>query len=146
MKEGKSMEELSRFGVSIPKELLKAFDEYIERKHYANRSEAIRDLIRQKLVEEEWKESKEEVVGVITYIYDHHKRELVDKLIEIQHNHYNKIITTQHIHIDHDRCLEAILVKGKANEIKELADKIQAQKGVLHLNLALTTLGKSLPT
>ncbi len=140
------MEELSRFGVSIPKELLKAFDEYIERKHYANRSEAIRDLIRQKLVEEEWKESKEEVVGVITYIYDHHKRELVDKLIEIQHNHYNKIITTQHIHIDHDRCLEAILVKGKANEIKELADKIQAQKGVLHLNLALTTLGKSLPT
>ncbi len=140
------MEELSRFGVSIPKELLKAFDEYIERKHYANRSEAIRDLIRQKLVEEEWKESKEEVVGVITYIYEHHKRELVDKLIEIQHIHYNKIITTQHIHIDHDRCLEAILVKGKANEIKELADKIQAQKGVLHLNLALTTLGKSIPT
>lgn len=140
------MEELSRFGVSIPKELLKAFDEYIERKHYANRSEAIRDLIRQKLVEEEWKESKEDVVGVITYIYDHHKRELLDKLIEIQHDYYNKIITTQHIHIDHDRCLEAILVKGKANEIKELADKIQAQKGVLHLNLALTTLGKSLPT
>ncbi len=140
------MEKLARFGISIPEELLKAFDEYIERKHYANRSEAIRDLIRQKLVEEEWKESKEEVVGVITYLYDHHKRELTDKLIEIQHNHYDKIITTQHIHVDHDRCLEAVLVKGKANEIKELADKIQAQKGVLHLNLALTTLGKSLPS
>ncbi|PMP67129.1 MAG: nickel-responsive transcriptional regulator NikR [Thermodesulfobacterium geofontis] len=140
------MEKLARFGISIPEELLKAFDEYIERKHYANRSEAIRDLIRQKLVEEEWKESKEEVVGVITYLYDHHKRELADKLIEIQHNHYDKIITTQHIHVDHDRCLEAVLVKGKANEIKELADKIQAQKGVLHLNLALTTLGKSLPS
>jgi len=140
------MEKLARFGISIPEELLKAFDEYIERKHYANRSEAIRDLIRQKLVEEEWRESKEEVVGVITYLYDHHKRELTDKLIEIQHDYYDKIITTQHIHVDHNRCLEAILVRGKANEIKDLADKIQAQKGVLHLNLALTTLGKSLPS
>ena len=140
------MEKLARFGISIPEELLKTFDRYIEKKHYANRSEAIRDLIRQKLVEEEWKESREEVVGVITYLYDHHKRELTDKLIEIHHDHYDKIITTQHIHVDHDRCLEAVLVKGKANEIKELADKIQAQKGVLHLNVALTTLGKSLPS
>ncbi|AIH03898.1 nickel-responsive transcriptional regulator NikR [Thermodesulfobacterium commune] len=140
------MEELARFGISIPKELLKAFDDYIERKHYANRSEAIRDLIRQKLVEEEWKESKEEVVGVITYLYDHHKRELTDKLVDIQHEYYEKIITTQHLHVDHHRCLEIILVRGKANEIKDLADKIQSQKGVLHLNLALTTLGKSIPS
>ncbi len=140
------MEELARFGVSIPKELLKAFDTYIEKKHYANRSEAIRDLIRQKLVEEEWKESKEEVVGVITYLYDHHKRELAEKLIDLQHDYYERIITTQHIHVDHNRCLELILVRGRANEIKELADKIQSLKGVLHLNLALTTLGKSLPT
>jgi transcriptional regulator, CopG family len=122
------MEKLARFGISIPEELLKAFDEYIERKHYANRSEAIRDLIRQKLVEEEWKESKEEVIGVITYLYDHHKRELTDKLIEIQHDHYNKIITTQHIHVDHERCLEAILVRGKANEIKDLADKFSTKR------------------
>lgn len=140
------MEELARFGISIPKELLKAFDEYIEKKHYANRSEAIRDLIRQKLVEEEWRESKEDVIGVITYLYDHHKRELTERLIDLQHDYYDKIITTQHIHVDHERCLEVILVKGKANEIKELADKIQAQKGVLHLNLALTTLGKSIPS
>ncbi|MFN4131472.1 MAG: nickel-responsive transcriptional regulator NikR [Caldimicrobium sp.] len=139
------MEELARFGISIPKELLKAFDDYIERKHYANRSEAIRDLIRQKLVEEEWKESEDEVAGVITYLYDHHKRELADKLLELQHDYYNKIITTQHIHVDHERCLEVILVKGKASEIKELADKIQGLKGVLHLNLALTTLGKKIP-
>ncbi len=140
------MDELARFGVSIPKELLKAFDDYIDKKHYANRSEAIRDLIRQKLVEEEWKESKEEVVGVITYLYDHHKRELTDRLIELQHDHYDKIITAQHLHVDHERCLEVVLVRGKANEIKELADKIQALKGVLHVNLALTTLGKSIPT
>lgn len=140
------MEELARFGISIPKELLKAFDEYIEKKHYANRSEAIRDLIRQKLVEEEWRESKEDVIGVITYLYDHHKRELTERLIDLQHDYYDRIITTQHIHVDHERCLEVILVKGKANEIKELADKIQAQKGVLHLNLALTTLGKSIPS
>lgn len=140
------MEELARFGISIPKELLKAFDEYIEKKHYANRSEAIRDLIRQKLVEEEWRESKEDVIGVITYLYDHHKRELTERLIDLQHDYYDRIITTQHIHVDHERCLEVILVRGKANEIKELADKIQAQKGVLHLNLALTTLGKSIPS
>jgi CopG family nickel-responsive transcriptional regulator len=139
------MEELARFGISIPKDLLDAFDEYIRRKHYANRSEAIRDLIRQKLVEEEWRESKEEVAGVITYLYNHHKRELVDKLMDIQHDYFDRIITTQHIHVDHHRCLEVILVKGKANEIKELADKIQALKGVLHLNLTLTTLGKSIP-
>ena len=139
------MEELARFGVSIPKDLLDAFDEYIRRKHYANRSEAIRDLIRQKLVEEEWRESKEEVAGVITYLYDHHKRELVDKLMDIQHDYFDRIITTQHIHVDHNRCLEVILVKGKANEIKELADRVQALKGVLHLNLTLTTLGKNIP-
>jgi len=139
------MEELARFGISIPKDLLGAFDEYIRRKHYANRSEAIRDLIRQKLVEEEWRESKEEVAGVITYLYDHHKRELVDKLMDIQHDYFDKIITTQHIHVDHHRCLEVVLVKGKANEIKELADRIQALKGVLHLNLTLTTLGKNIP-
>ncbi|MCX8041470.1 MAG: nickel-responsive transcriptional regulator NikR [Thermodesulfobacteriaceae bacterium] len=140
------MDELARFGVSIPKELLKAFDDYIDKKHYANRSEAIRDLIRQKLVEEEWKESKEEVVGVITYLYDHHKRELTDRLVELQHDHYDKIITAQHLHVDHERCLEVVLVRGRANEIRELADKIQALKGVLHVNLALTTLGKSIPT
>jgi len=139
------MEELARFGVSIPKQLLEAFDEYIEKKHYANRSEAIRDLIRQKLVEEEWKESKEEVIGVITYLYDHHKRELAEKLLDLQHDFYDKIITTQHLHVDHERCLEIVLVKGKANEIRELADKIQALKGVLHVNLALTTLGKNIP-
>lgn len=139
------MDELVRFGVSIPKDLLEAFDEYIKKKHYTNRSEAIRDLIRQKLVEEEWKDSKEEVAGVITYLYDHHKRELTDKLIELQHTYYDRIITTQHLHLDHERCLEIILVRGRANEIKELADKIQAQKGVLHLNLTLTTLGKNLP-
>jgi CopG family nickel-responsive transcriptional regulator len=125
--------------------MLSAFDEYIRRKHYANRSEAIRDLIRQKLVEEEWRESNEEVAGVITYLYDHHKRELVDKLMDIQHDYFERIITTQHIHVDHHRCLEVILVKGKANEIKELADKVQALKGVLHLNLTLTTLGKNIP-
>ncbi|MGC8872329.1 MAG: nickel-responsive transcriptional regulator NikR [Caldimicrobium sp.] len=139
------MDELARFGVSIPKQLLEAFDAYLEKKHYANRSEAIRDLIRQKLVEEEWKESQEEVAGVITYLYDHHKRELVEKLLDLQHDYYERIITTQHLHVDHERCLEIVLVKGKANEIKELADRIQSLKGVLHVNLALTTLGKKIP-
>ncbi len=135
---------LVRFGISIPEALLKAFDDYISKKHYKNRSEAIRDLIREKLVEEEWRESKSEVVGTITYVYDHHKRELTDKLIDLQHDHYAQIISTQHVHLDHDRCLEVIIVKGEASQVKDLADRIKAMKGILHCSLSMTTTAKTL--
>ncbi|HIE33247.1 MAG TPA: nickel-responsive transcriptional regulator NikR [Thermodesulfobacteriaceae bacterium] len=138
------MSDLVRFGVSIPASLLKNFDRYISRKHYKNRSEAIRDLIREKLVEEEWQESRKEVVGTITYVYDHHKRELTDRLIDIQHKHYARIISTQHVHLDHDHCLEVIIVKGEASTVKDLADRIKAQKGILHCSLSMTTTGKDL--
>ncbi|OAG27878.1 nickel-responsive transcriptional regulator NikR [Thermodesulfatator autotrophicus] len=138
------MAELYRFGVSMPAKLLEEFDRYIERHHYTNRSEAIRDLIREKLVEEEWRESSEEVIGTITYVYDHHKRELADKLMDIQHDHYQEIISTQHVHLDHDRCLEVVIVKGKAEQIKKLSDRIKSLKGIIHCQLAMTTTGKKL--
>ena len=138
------MSDLVRFGVSIPASLLENFDRYLSKKHYRNRSEAIRDLIREKLVEEEWRESKSEVVGTITYVYDHHQRELTDRLIDLQHRHYARIISTQHVHLDHDRCLEVIIVKGEASAVKDLADRIQSLKGILHCSLSMTTTGKNL--
>ncbi len=138
------MSGLVRFGVSIPETLLKRFDEYLSRKHYRNRSEAIRDLIREKLVEEEWRRSHSEVVGTITYVYDHHKRELTDRLIDIQHDHYARIISTQHVHLDHDRCLEVIIVKGEVSAVRDLADRIKALKGILHCSLSMTTTGREL--
>ncbi len=143
MKEKELKEDkIVRIAISLPKGLYDVFERYIKNKQYANRSEAIRDLIRNKLVEEEWRESEEEVMGVITYLYDHHSRDLTDKLLDIQHEFYQKIITTQHVHVSHDRCLEVVLAKGKAKEIKALADRIQVLKGVLHLNLSIATLGK----
>ncbi|WP_297057212.1 nickel-responsive transcriptional regulator NikR [Thermosulfurimonas sp.] len=138
------MSDLVRFGVSIPASLLKKFDEYISRKHYQNRSEAIRDLIREKLVEEEWRHSQSEVVGTISYVYNHHKRELTDRLIDIQHDHYARIISTQHIHLDHDHCLEVIIVKGEVGAVRDLADRIKSLKGILHCSLSMTTTGREL--
>ncbi len=138
------MSDLIRFGVSIPASLLKKFDQYLKRKHYSNRSEAIRDLIRERLVEEEWRETQKEVVGTITYVYDHHKRELTDRLIDLQHAYYLNIISAQHIHLDHDHCLEVVIVKGGAGQIRELSDRIKALKGILHCSLSMTTTGKDL--
>ncbi len=138
------MGELYRFGVSMPEKLLEAFDAYIKRKHYANRSEAIRDLIREKLVEEQWRESDKEVIGTITYVYDHHQRELADRLIQLQHKYHDQIISTQHVHLDHNYCLEVVIIKGQAKDVQDLSDKIKILKGILHCQLAMTTTGKDL--
>ncbi|MCS7228342.1 MAG: nickel-responsive transcriptional regulator NikR [Endomicrobia bacterium] len=128
---------LKRFGVSIPQDLLKEFDRYIKAKNYKNRSEAIRDLIREKFVEKDYNENKE-VAGVVSIVYNHHKRELVDKIVDIQHNFQTLILATQHIHLDHDHCLEVILTRGKAKEIQHLKDHLSAIKGVLHTTLSIT--------
>jgi CopG family nickel-responsive transcriptional regulator len=125
--------EIKRFGVSIPIGLLLKFDEYIRNKNYKNRSEAIRDLIRAEFVKESF-ETNKEVAGV----YDHHKRELVDKIVDIQHDYQDIIIASQHIHLDHDNCLEVIITRGKAQRIRGLASKLQATKGVKHTTLSFT--------
>ena len=136
------MEEIVRFGVSMDSRLLKQFDKYINQKGYANRSEAIRDLIRSNLVEEEWKVGKGETVGTITIIYNHHKRELTDTLTNIQHKYHASMISTMHVHLDSHNCLEVLVVKGKAKEIKIIADRLIGTKGVIHGKLTTTTLGK----
>ena len=137
------MSELVRFGVSVEKGLLDKFDHLIRDRSYTNRSEAIRDLIRQELVKDEWEEGQD-VAGAITFIYDHHKRDLLHTLAHIQHDYQNTIISSQHIHLDHDNCLEIIAVKGKAAEVVALAYALRSVKGVRHGDLSMTTTGKAI--
>ena len=134
---------LVRFGVSLEKDLLQKFDRLIEKKSYTNRSEAFRDLIREELVKKEWEEG-EEVAGTISIIYDHHQRELVTKLMDIQHDHGANIISTQHIHIDHHNCMEIVAVRGSAKETRKLADMLKAVKGVKHSTLGMSSTGKNI--
>ena len=137
------MPKLARFGVSLDQELLGKFDRLIREKKYTNRSEAFRDLIREDLVKAEWKKNKE-IVGAITLIYDHHKRELVNKLMDIQHDFGGIIISSQHIHLDHNNCLEIIAVKGFSEEAQKLANSLKSVKGVKHGTLSLSTTGKDI--
>jgi CopG family transcriptional regulator, nickel-responsive regulator len=137
------MSGLIRFGISLDSELSRKFDERIKRKAYTNRSEAIRDLIRQDLVQQEWLQGNE-VAGAITLIYDHHKRELLNKITDIQHDFQKLIISAQHIHLDHHNCLEIIAVKGNPAEAEKLAASLKAVKGVRHSTLSMSTTGKAL--
>ncbi|OGX14999.1 MAG: nickel-responsive regulator [Omnitrophica WOR_2 bacterium RBG_13_41_10] len=137
------MPKVVRFGISLEKNLLGKFDRLIREKNYTNRSEAFRDLIREDLVKAEWKKNKE-IVGAITLIYDHHKRELVNKLMDIQHDFGELIISSQHIHLDHNNCLEIIAVKGFSKEAQKLADSLKSVKGVKHGTLSLSTTGKDI--
>ncbi len=137
------MEKLVRFGVSLGQDLLEKFDRLIGEKNYTNRSEAFRDLIRENLVKAEWQKNKE-IAGAITLIYDHHKRELVNKLMDIQHDFGGIIISSQHIHLDHNNCLEILAVKGSSQQAQKLADNLKAVKGVRHATLSMSTTGKDI--
>lgn len=137
------MPQVARFGISLDKELLSKFDQRRKIKKYSNRSEAIRDLIREDLVKAEWQDDKE-IAGAITLIYDHHKRELVNKLMDIQHDFGNLIISSQHIHLDHNNCLEIIAVQGSPKEAQKLADSLRSVKGVKHGTLSMSTTGKEI--
>lgn len=138
------MSDLTRFGISIDDRLLKRFDDLIADKGYVNRSEAIRDLIRNALVEDAWAREDEETVGTVTLVYDHHTRDLADKLTEQQHSHHEAIISALHVHLDAHHCLEVVVVKGKAKSVKRLADELIGTKGVKHGKLVTTTTGKGL--
>ena len=137
------MSELFRFGVSLEKDLLDKFDKIIKAENYSNRSEAFRDLIREKLVKTEWQRGAN-VAGAITLVYDHHKRDLLNVLTDIQHDFHNSIISGQHIHLDHNNCLEIIVVKGKPEEIEDLANKLKSAKGVKHSQLSMTSTGEKM--
>lgn len=138
------MSELIRFGVSIDNQLGKKFDALVGRKGYATRSEAIRDMIRDSLVEHEWESEDRETVGTITIVYNHHTRELEHVLTDMQHKSFNRIISTLHVHLDAHNCLEVLVVKGKSREIRNIADRLIGAKGVKHGKLTMTTTGKEL--
>lgn len=137
------MSELIRFGVSLPEDLLQRFDTEISQKGYQNRSEALRDLIRNFLVKRDL-DKDEEIVGVLSLVYDHHVPNLSDKLNDFQHDHYHHILSTTHIHLDHYNCLEVIILNGKYSEVKMLADKMIGIRGVKHGDLTFTSTGKNL--
>ena len=137
------MSDLVRFGVSLEHPLLQAFDRLIRRKHYSNRSEAIRDLIRETLVEQEWGENKE-TVGTITMVYDHHVRDLTKKLIDLQHEHHGLVLSVMHVHLDTQHCIEVLVVRGTSAAVRSVADRLIGTKGVKHGKLTMTTTGKQL--
>ncbi len=133
-----------RFGISLDPMLLERFDRRIEKKGYANRSEAIRDLIRDSLVTEEWESAAAEAVGTVTLVYSHETRELTDTLTDLQHLYLRTIIASMHVHLDEHNCLEVIILKGKAKDVKAIADRLVGTKGVKHGKLSVTTTGKHL--
>lgn len=135
---------ITRFGVSIDNDLINKFDALIERKGYPTRSEAIRDMIRDALVDQEWEAGEQETVGTITIVYNHHTRELEHALTDMQHKSFHQIISALHVHLDAHNCLEVLVVKGKSQEIKKIADRLIGTRGVKHGKLTMTTTGKEL--
>ncbi len=134
---------LKRFSISLEEGLLEKFDIYIQDHHYDNRSEAIRDLIRKALVRKEWQADKL-VMGVITLVFDHHQPKLQEKITEVQHDFHHQIISSTHVHMDHDNCMEVIIVRGQARAVEELAARLIAVRGVRDGNLAMSSTGKAL--
>lgn len=126
-----------RFGVSLEKELLEALDSFVNESHFTNRSQAIRQLITNNLIEKKWT-SNDVVAGAISLVYDHHKRDLLNKLADLQHDYHDIILATQHFHIDHDNCLEIIAVRGKSAKLTVLANKLIALKGIQHGKLVMS--------
>ncbi len=138
------MGKLVRFGVSLDEKLLGKFDPFIARLGYRSRSEAIRDLIRERLVAEEWQDDSGPAMGVLSLVYSHEVRDLSKKLTDIQHHHLGVILSTTHIHMDEHNCLEVVILKGAASEIQEVAGQLLSAKGVKHGKLITTTTGRHL--
>jgi CopG family nickel-responsive transcriptional regulator len=138
------MSGLSRIGVAIDTDLLTRFDKLIGGRGYTNRSEAFRDLIRDELVEEAWESPDSQVVGTVTLVYDHHVRMLNEKLTNIQHDFHHAILSTLHVHLDHDNCLEVLVVRGESAKVRKVADVLISTKGVKHGRLTITTSGAEL--
>lgn len=134
---------LKRFSISLEKKLLEKFDKYISVRKYTNRSEAIRDLIREAFVREEW-DSDKDVFGVITFVFDHHQPKVQDKITELQHDYYEDVVSTTHVHIDHHNCLEVVIVTGKAKKVLQLYESIKALRGVKNANISMSTTGGNL--
>ena len=135
------MSGLSRIGVAIDASLLEKFDRLIAQRGYTNRSEAFRDLIRDDLVRTDAESPDSQVIGTVTLVYDHHVRLLQEKLTAIQHDYHHSILSTLHVHLDHDNCLEVLVVRGRSAEVRKVADVLISTKGVKHGRLVITTTG-----
>lgn len=138
-------EHVVRFGISLPRELAKQLDRMVREKGYDNRSLAVSDMVRAELVEHRRGFGDAEIAGTITLLYDHHKQHVQETLTGIQHDHHDCIIATLHVHLDHHNCLEVLAVKGRATDVKKIADALIAAKGVKHGKLTVTSTGKDLP-
>ena len=134
---------LKRFSISLEEGLLEQFDRFILAHQYDNRSEAVRDLIRKVFVEKEWQSDKQ-VMGVITLVYDHHQPKLQKKVTEAQHDFHHHIVSATHVHMDHNNCMEVIIVRGKAGKVQELANRLISLRGIRDGNLAMSSTGKTL--
>jgi CopG family nickel-responsive transcriptional regulator len=129
---------LARIGVAIDEDLLRKFDSLNARRGYSNRSEAFRDLIRDALIQDKADKPDADVVGTLTLVYDHHVRMLQERLTQMQHEHHHEIISTLHVHLDHDHCLEVLVLRGKSARVRQIADRLIATKGVQYGRLTLT--------
>jgi CopG family transcriptional regulator, nickel-responsive regulator len=139
------MGRLARFSVAMDEDLLASFDDLVARRGSAvNRSEAVRDLVRDALVDAEWEDSDEEIVGTITMVFDHHASDLSDKLDSLQHAHFERIVSSMHVHLDAHNCLEVIVVRGTSAQVRAIADGLLGTKGVKHGKFVPTTTGRHL--
>lgn len=138
------MSKVTRFSISMDSSLLHQFDAFSLKKGYSNRSEAVRDLVRDRLIQSAWEAGSKQTVGTLTLIYDHHQRELQSRLTGHQHEHNAMVISTMHVHLDHHHCLEVLAVKGEAAEIQHMADEMLSLRGVKHGKLVMTTTGEHL--
>jgi CopG family transcriptional regulator, nickel-responsive regulator len=138
-------QELMRVGISLPESLLNKFDEIIQQRGYSSRSEGVRDAIRSYIVNFEWMSDVHgERVGVITIVYSHSQRGLEDNLTEIQHEFGGLIQSSLHVHLDHDNCLEVVVLRGEGQDVRKAAERMMSLKGVKHVKLTTTSLGKEL--
>lgn len=137
------MPKLERLSISLEEPLLKKLEALVKESGYRNRSEFIRDLVRSRLVSKEW-EKDEEALGTVTLVYNHNARRLSSKLTGLQHHHHHAILATTHVHLSHDICAEMIMIRGRAGDIRRIADQMRQQKGVLHVELSMSSTGEKL--
>lgn len=137
------MPDLVRLSLSIEKPLFDRLEKLVQRSGYTNRSEFVRDMVRRQLVEGEWEEDQE-VLGTVTLVYDHHRRQLSEKLTHLQHHQHEAVLVTTHVHLTPTLCAEVILVRAKASQVRRLADTLRQQKGVLHAGLTMSSTGRTL--
>lgn len=135
------MADVERVSLAIERDLIERFDQLLSRSGHSNRSEAIRDLMRSRVVEEEWAAGRGECVATVTIVYDHTKRDLADRLLETGHEHHRMIMATMHVHLDDDHCLEVMALRGKPAELRHFADHLIGMKGVRHGKLVMSSAG-----